>query len=164
MKKLSTRIFSVIVVVMLCVSLSMLGACGKDKGSGKNDNIQSFYDTVVKSQQCLDVVADDIYTYWYDAIYKSKYGGDINVAIASAMLNNNENLNIIETNDETIKSLYKNVKNSDFATEIKAIMSAYSDYYELVVNVSGSFNSYSAEKETLKKKLASALKDLQLEM
>ncbi len=162
MKKLSARILSVIVAVILCVSLLMLTACGE--GSSENDNIQCFYDTVVKSQECLDAVADDIYSCWYAAIYKKQYGGNIDVAITYAMLNNTEKLNIIEANDETIKSLFKTVKDSDFATEIKTVMSAYSDYYELVVNVSGSFNSYSAEKETLKKKLASALKKLQLEM
>ena len=48
--------------------------------------------------------------------------------------------------------------------EIKNVMSVYLDYYEFVVNVSGSFESFSASKETLKKELASALKDLQLEM
>jgi hypothetical protein len=43
-------------------------------------------------------------------------------------------------------------------------MSAYSDYYEFVVNVSGSFNSFSESKEKLKKELASALKKLSLEI
>lgn len=50
------------------------------------------------------------------------------------------------------------------ADEIKAVMTAYSDYYEFVVNVSGSYKSYSANKEPLKKALASALKYLSLEL
>ena len=144
---------------MLFMSLLGFGAGGKGGA-----NIQSFYDTVVQSQQCLDAVADDVYTCWYDAIFGKKYSGDIDVAIETAISNNSENLNIIETNDEIIKSLYKKVKKSNFATEVKAVMSAYSDYYEFVVNVSGSFRSYSSELETFKKQLASALKDLQLEM
>jgi len=43
-------------------------------------------------------------------------------------------------------------------------MNAYAEYYELVVNVSGSFQTYSKSKETLKKQLASALKSLALEI
>ena len=38
------------------------------------------------------------------------------------------------------------------------------DYYTLVVEVSGSFNSYSASKETCKKELASALDDFSFEL
>ena len=79
-------------------------------------------------------------------------------------MDNSENLNIIELNETEIQSLYKEVRESDLSVEVKAVMSAYSDYYEFVVNVSGSFKSYSADKETLKKELASALKDLALEL
>lgn len=168
MNKLAKRIFSVLIAVMLCVPYVSFGACGKGVGDSKTDNdksdIQSFYDKVVESQPCLDALADDIYSYWYDAIYNNKYSGNINIAIASALSDNSENLAVVKANDNTIKSLYKVVKSSDFSAEVKAVMSSYSDYYELVVNVSGSFNSYSAEKETLKKALASALKNLQLEM
>jgi hypothetical protein len=43
-------------------------------------------------------------------------------------------------------------------------MQAYNDYYAFVMEVSGSFKSFSADKETLKKALASALKDLEFEL
>lgn len=158
MKRLSIRIFSVFVTAICCVSLFLFGACGKE------GDIQSFYNKVIESQQCLDIVADDIYSYWYDAIYEDKYGGDINKAILYAQLENSENLDKIKANESEIQSLYKEVRDSDFSLEVKAVMSAYTDYYEFVVNVSGSFKSYSADKETLKKALASALKDLALEI
>lgn len=158
MKCLSKRIFNVLVAVICCVPLFLFGACGKEK------KVQAFYDKVAESQQCLDIVADDIYSYWYDAIYEDKYNGDINKAILYAQLDNSENLAKIEANESEIQSLYKEVRDSDFSVEVKAVMSAYSNYYEFVVNVSGSFKSYSADKETLKKELASALKDLALEI
>ena len=158
MKCLSKRIFNVLVAVIFCVPLFLFSAGGKEK------KVQAFYDKVVESQQCLDIVADDIYSYWYDAIYKDKYNGDINTAILYAQLDNSENLAKIEANESEIQSLYKEVRDSDFSIEVKAVMSAYSDYYEFVVNVSGSFKTYSADKETLKKELASALKDLALEI
>lgn len=84
------------------------------------------------------------------------------MAIAFAFDNNSENVSKI--NEKDIQSLYKEVRNSELSTEVKAVMSAYSDYYELVVNVSGSFKSYSENLEKYKKALASALKKLALEI
>ena len=43
-------------------------------------------------------------------------------------------------------------------------MQAYNDYYTLVVEVSGSFKSYSEAKESCKKELASALDDFSFEI
>ena len=149
-------------MLMVMVSLfTLMFFCSCDN---EEEKIQAFHDKVVESQECLDAVADDIYSYWYDAIYKDQYGGDIDKAILYAQMDNSENLNIIELNETEIQSLYKEVRESDLSVEVKAVMSAYSDYYEFVVNVSGSFKSYSADKETLKKELASALKDLALEL
>ena len=152
---------------LFLTTIMIVGVLFSGCGSAENATsakIEEFYETVVISQECLDSVADDIYRYWYDAIYNDKYGGSIDLAIAYAQIDNEENLATIETNDSNIKTLYKSIKGSELGEEIKAVMSAYSDYYEFVVNVSGSFNSFSASKEKLKKELASALKDLQLEM
>ena len=159
--------FSIVLIAMITLfSLMIVAACGgSEKKEDKSlEKITTFYETVVDSQQCMDTVADDIYSYWYDAIYKDKYYGSIDLAIAYAQEDNKENLEKIEENEPIIQSLYKEVRDTDLSVEIKAVMSAYSDYYEFVVNVSGSFNSYSASKETLKKELASALKDLALEI
>ena len=43
-------------------------------------------------------------------------------------------------------------------------MTAYTNYYELVVNVSGSFADFSANKQNLKKELGGSLKRLALEI
>lgn len=160
------RIFKKIgLFIALCLSFTSLfnvgcGAFEPDL-SGK---IQEFYDTVVISQGCLDAYADDIYENWHDAIYEDEFWGDINLAIAAAKRDNAANILTIEENDEKISSLYKEIRESEFKDEIKDVMSAYSDYYEFVINVSGSYNSFSASKETLKKELASALKDLHMEI
>lgn len=149
--------------VISAFSFMSFAACG-DSAKDTQEKITAFYDTVVESQTCMDELADDIYIYWYDAIYKDKYRGDINLAIAYAQAANSENLEMIEANEPKIQSLYKEVRNSELSVEIKAVMAAYSDYYEFVVNVSGSFNTYSSSKETLKKELATALKNLALEI
>lgn len=156
------RILIFLVAVITAMSTMLFSACGS--GSGQTKKVENFYDLVVQSQECLDKVADDIYAYWYDAIYEDEYGGDISRAVYWAKQDNEENLSKIEANDSAIQSVYKEIKNSEFSEQIKAVMSAYSDYYELIVNVSGSFRTYSANKETLKKGLASALKNLALEL
>ena len=165
MKNLLKKSSAIVVAIISVFSLMMFTACdSKDKGDDSLAKINTFYETVVSSQECLDEVADDIYTYWYNAIYKNSYSGSIDLAIYYALAANQTNLATIEENEPIIQALYKEIRNSKFSAEIKAVMNAYSDYYELVVNVSGSFNSYSASKETLKKELASALKDLVLEI
>lgn len=163
MKNLFKKLKIILISILSITVLVFGGAC---VGEESNDTvkIQEFYDTVVKTQECLDQVADDIYSYWYDAIYKDKYLGNINYAIAAAMDDNEVNLDLIKTNDSLINDLYKEVRDTDLSNEIKEVMSAYSDYYEFVVNVSGSFNSFSAKKEDFKKELASALKRLSLEI
>ena len=162
MKNLFKKFGTILMTVITILSLMLFASCGNKEDT--TSKITTFYDTVVSSQKCLDEVADDIYSYWYNAIYKDSYYGSIDRAIAAALNDNKTNLDTIEANEPIIQSLYKEVRNSELSNEIKAVMSAYSDYYEFVVNVSGSFNSQSESKETLKKELASALKDLALEI
>ena len=135
-----------------------------DKLGGSNKNLSNFHDRVAESQDLLDAVADDIYNNWHSAIYDDEFNEDINLAILSAQIDHDEDLQRIEFLDQEITELFKKVKDGKHSELVKDVMSAYSDYYEFVVNVSGSFNSYSAEKETLKKELASALKDLSYEL
>lgn len=174
------RVVVFLIAVITAIPMMLFSACGsgssqtekvgtssqteKVETSSQTEKVGNFYGLVVQSQECLDKVADDIYAYWYDAIYGNKYGGNISLAVYWAKQDNEENLTTIEANEVSIQAVYKEIKNSEFSEQIKAVMSAYSDYYELVVNVSGSFSTYSANKETLKKELASALKNLALEI
>lgn len=151
------------VSLLLALSLLLLtfSSCGFLKNNKKE---QKFYDLVSETQDLLDTVADDIYSNWYDCIYEDKFSDSIDLAIASAMLDNKANLEQIEENNAEIKKLYKEVKDGDLEDEVKEVMQAYNEYYAFVVEVSGSFNSYSANKETLKKALATSLKNLDLEL
>ena len=159
------KIVSLLLVVATLLCACALSACtsGSSSGSG-TEKEEEFYNLVKETQDLLDTVADDIYTYWYDCIYNDKYREDINYAIASAERDNAENLDKIEDNTAAIKDLYKEIKDGSLKSEAKAVMQAYNDYYALVVEVSGSFNSYKESKETLKKELASALGDLSFEL
>ena len=134
---------------------------GSGNGSGRE---REFYNLVSESQELLDEVADDIYSYWYDCIYNDMYRDDINYAISMAIADNSSNISRIKSNNDEIKSLYGEVKDGDLKAEVKAVMQAYNDYYSLVIEVSGSFKSFSTDKETLKKELSSSLKDLEFEL
>lgn len=127
-------------------------------------DLSDFYEKIKESQSLMDDIADDIYSNWYDAIYKDSYRGDINLAIYAAQREHIEDLEKIEEIDSEISELLQKVKDGDNGTLVKEVMTAYSDYYEFVVNVSGSFKSYSENKETLKKNLASLLRSLSYEL
>lgn len=158
MKNLTKVVTVLLLVVMTC---SFVG-CGSKK---KYENaVQEFYDAVLESQVNLNTLADAIYNNWYDAIYNDDFRGDINIAIAYAFSDNSTIVDEIEANDETIKALYKLAKESELSYEVKAVMQAYNEYYEFVVNVSGSFSTFKESNETNKKALATALKNLNYEI
>lgn len=148
------RIIALFLCAFICLGLT---SCG-------NNNLELFYEKVVESQKLLDGVGDDIYENWYECIYNDAFSDDINVAVASALKDNEENLATIETLETEITELFNKIKDGKQGNLVKDVMSAYSDYYEFVVNVSGSFSSYKEDKEKLKKELASLIKDLSYEI
>lgn len=159
-----------LILLFLC-ALLMLSLISCDSSStttsgsstkSQNDE-KSFYELVVTTQDLLDSYADDIYSCWYDYVYEDEYSS-VDSAILSAMLLNSDNIETIESNNESIKELYKKAKEGDLSAELKDVMQAYNDYYALVMEVSGSFTSFSQNKETLKKELSSALKNLEFEL
>ena len=174
MKKILYKILALCCVIFTMFSLiscnkeNNLGSTNDDQAIANEEQTmtseQKFYEVVDETRILLDEVADDIYSCWYDAIYNDEYYGSINIAIAYAQSINKENLDTIALNDETITAFYKEVKDGALSKEVKEVLHTYSDYYEFVVNVSGSFNSFSAGKESKKKALATALKNLSYEL
>jgi len=149
-------VFSMVLSLTGCVALLPFSSSNK---------LEDFYEKMCETQNLLDDVADTIYENWYDAIYNDEFGDDINVAIAAAQVTHQADLERIEALDTEIADLFKDLKDDkSYGETVKKVMSAYSDYYELVVNVSGSYKSYSEKKETLKKDFASALKELSYEL
>ena len=151
----------ILLATVLCL-VGCLTGCGSQ--GDRLEKEKEFCDLVEQTQELLDDIADTIYSNWHGAIYDDEFYGDINRAIAAAVVAHQEDLDVIEQNDVRIKELYQSVREGDLSTECKAIMQCYNDYYEFVVNVSGSFNSFSADKETLKKALASAIRNLNMEL
>jgi hypothetical protein len=162
--KQTKKFLALLLALFVVFSISACEDNVAESTSPGNDNLADFHSKVSECQELLDTVADDIYSNWYDAIYEDKFNEDINTAILMAQRDNAENIEKIETLDAEITALFKLVKDTEQGDLVKDIMSAYSDYYEFVINVSGSFKSYSADKETLKKELASLLRDLSYEI
>ena len=96
-------------------------------------------------------------------IYEEEYSS-VDSAILAAMIANSDNIDTIKANNDVIKSLYKEVRDGDLSDEVKEVMQTYNEYYSFVMEVSGSFKSFSADKEPLKKELATALKNLSFEL
>ncbi len=128
------------------------------------EKIQAFYDLVTLSKKALDIVAEDVYSYWYSSIYGDAYENDIDVAINAALSDNSELISSINENDVFIVNLYKDIRDSELSTEIKAVMSVYLDYYDFAINVSGSFKDFKEKIDPLQKEFDDALKALFLEM
>ena len=92
MKKFVKKVCAVLMAAISIFSLSLVCSCGGGGGnksgtengnSAGNENVIAFYEKVSQSQQYLDSLADDIYSYWYDAVYKDKYNGNIDTFLSA---------------------------------------------------------------------------------
>ena len=131
---------------------------------GTNKKVSEFYDKVSEAQELLEIVGDDIYDNWHAAIYDDEFNDDIDLAVSMAQIDNADNIDRLEELDEEISELFRDIKDSKHSDLIKDVMYAYDDYYELVVNVSGSFNDFSDKNEDLNDELVSALNALSYEI
>lgn len=163
------KIFKLLTVsVLLCATVISTASCGIASsvvtgllGGGKEEK---FYELVSETQGLLDVLADDIYKNWYDCIYNDDFNNDIDEAIDEAFEDNEDIVEEILYNTNEINELYKDIKDGDLEDEAKEVMQAYNEYYSIVIEVSGSYNDYSAAKEPAKKALSTALKNYYSEL
>ena len=163
MEKSHIAIIAIVVVAIIAIIIAVMGTSNPVVEVPSTQSAEEFYELVLETQKLLDNYADDIYGCWYDYVYEDEYSS-VNSALNDAYRENIDNINVIKSNNEKIKELYQNAKEGDLNSEVKKVMQAYNDYYSFVMEVSGSFNSFSANKETLKKDLASALKNLYFEL
>lgn len=98
----------------------------------------------------LESVGNDVLSYWYDTIWEDKFD-DINVAVQTALSDNEELLDEIELYHNDIKDDYKVLMDYDEnldseILEIKeALESIYESYYNLynvVTDPTGNYNSF----------------------
>ena len=152
----------ILFVLILCISAAALTSCFPLNLLSEN-KASEFHDLVTETQVLLDEYADDIYTCWYNYVYENEYSS-VDDALLDAILMNSDNISNIKAKNEEITELYKNVRDGAQKDEVKAVMQAYNEYYSFVMEPSGSFTTYSANKEPLKKALSTALKNLSSEL
>ncbi len=149
------RFFAVIICIVLCLNLS---AC-----SG-GDRLEVFYNKLAESGELLDKVGEDIYWNWHDAIYEDAFNSDIDEAIYAAQMDNYDNLERMYMLDGEIIEMFKQLKDGKKQTVVRRAMDAYSDYFECVFDVKGSYNSYSEEFDSCQKAFTNALRELSYEV
>lgn len=145
----------ILAAIIACISMcNVFTACN-------GGAIKQFYNTLCESQILLDRCGDMIYACWYDYIYTDEFGfTDVDNAVGFAQTMNSTDLEQLKIYDEEIAKLYKKVAGSKYGSAAKDVLEKYSKYYEFVVNVSGSFNTFSSGLDTMKKEFAYALRTL----
>ena len=155
---------STVTALLLAAIVMSTASCGIVSNIFGGNKDEQFYELVYDTQILLDELGNYIYSNWSDCIYEEKFDGDINEAIEDAFDDNEEMVDIILANNEEIERLYKKVKDGDLGSEAKDVMTAYNDYYALVMEDQGSFNSYSAALQPARRALSSALKSYKMEL
>ena len=123
------------------------------------ENANDFAELCLTAGINLEDIADTVQQYWYDAIWKDYYYGDIDIAISRAISAKSSAISQAKTYDSQIISLYNKLKYIPDGLEndykIKALHDAvcnmynvYQDYYNFATDPSGSYNSFSAANST----------------
>lgn len=98
----------------------------------------------------LESVGNDVLSYWYDTIWEDKFD-DINIAVETALNDNEELLNEIKLNHNNIKNDYKDLMDydktldkeiSEIQDALKSIYESYYNLYNIVTDPTGNYNSF----------------------
>lgn len=119
------------------------------------ENAEEFCSLSLTAGSNLEDIADTVQQYWYDAIWKDYYSGDIDIAIARALSAKSSAISTASTYDSQMKSLYNQLRyipeglEDDYTIKelnqaIKNLYNVYTDYYDFATDPSGSYNSFSA--------------------
>lgn len=155
MKKIARKILLVVMAVVLVIS----GSSCKDE-----EKCQEFYDVVNNNGESISLLASLVCINWYDAIHNKKFSGDINEAVNAALEDNAWLIDVIETRDKEVTDKYKKAKDSKLKDLVKEVMQCYNDYYSFVMDVRGSYLSFSQGKDEKKQALTTALRNLEIEL
>ena len=153
------------IIILILILVGLIIGLVVSSNNKQQVEIQDTYNTTT---DLLDFIADDIYSCWYDAIYNKKYFGNINTALLVSENNTKAKREEVEVNNSKLSDIVSELNNGNYkkkhADTFNAIMDAYDaykEYYEFTINVSGSFKSYSQDKEKLKKEVRSYLSKLE---
>lgn len=161
--KMSKKLIGIIAGVVVLIIVGSVIAMFMSNNSNLNSKAKQIYDVMNDTSDLLDDVADEVYSCWYGYVYEKEYKS-VDAALLDAYVNEADTINKIKANDVLIEDLLKQLKDKNYKNKnenaYNSMLDAYDsykEYYEFVINVSGSFNSYSAKKEELKKEVKSYL-------
>ncbi len=176
-KALVAVIGVVAVVLVLVIGLAVSASNKKKAAEEYVEKAESFYTVCNSAGVDLEDVGNDVHKYWKK--YVTSYGSSVyymghyisspDDAVNYAHADNYYTIQSIESDWETIQSLYKELKdipdsgNSELKAiynDVKAAYEAFEDMYECVINVSGSYTSYDTEFTLCDSALAEALEEL----
>lgn len=160
---ISTKQIFIILAVAILIIIAIIIAVKMTKDNKLEEKVESLYNAMEDTSDTLDEIADTIYGNWYDYVYEEEYYS-VDDALFAAFIDEADNIEKVEANDMLISNLFKEIKENNYKDKNEDVYyamtdayDAYKEYYEFVINVSGSFNSYSAQKEELKKEVKSYL-------
>lgn len=119
------------------------------------DTAGDFYYLVLSDCTLMEDIGNDVYSYWWDAIWKDKYGGSIDLAVAYALSNNQSDIDTIESDYIKIQGYYNelsHVPDGIHYSEMQEVKEAaeelfdmYEEFYDVVLSPSGSLTDYKSE-------------------
>lgn len=156
-KILTIAILAVVCLVIGIVAFKIIG--DKRAEAAKAEYIataRQFTEETLDAGTNLEEIADTIQKYWYENIWEDKHGSSIDSAILYALIDKESEIEQAKVNDVEVKRLYNELKtipdeisdeDMDEIEEIrdcvKDLYNVYTEYYDMAMNPSGSYNSFS---------------------
>lgn len=163
-KKMTKKKFIVLIVILCIIIFSIIDISNHIKESNeelKRIEIMSTVSELKKKANMftldilinganLESVGNDVLSYWYDTIWEDKFD-DINVAVQTALSDNEELLDEIELYHNDIKDDYKvlmdydeNLDNEilEIKEALESIYESYYNLYNIVTDPTGNYNSF----------------------
>lgn len=146
----------IVVIFIIAVMVGLFIGKSKNKSEKYNENMEAAYCMLADSADLLDKIADSTYDGWHNAIYESGLDISLGVALAQALVS--DEISDVKRIDEALSDLYRNIKSDENRNDdqyrfdaFEECYDSFQEYYEFVINVSGSFETYSDNKESIKK-------------
>lgn len=180
-KKQNNIIFLILLIVIIlsiAISTYNINKAKKEEQEQKEiqikNKIEDFYNSssslhllMLFNDNDLIEIRNKISENWFNCIYYNKYKNP-NDAINKALENKKENVNNIEHRTKSINDEYKNIQSypkeckhcGEVKTAIEEAYIAYNNYYNTVMNFSGSYDDFLNKFQSAHNDYTSKLKNL----
>ena len=166
-------ICSVLAIIAVIVSVNVIR---EKKTEEYIQSAEQFSKVVLESGTEIETVGNAIQTAWgkyvnsiYGAYYNGKYLSSVDDAVDAAQAEQSKRISEAKSAKSKIDSLYKKLKtvpdkNNDKLNDIKDavedVYEAYEEMYDVIINVSGNYNTYKSAFGRVDKNLADTIDKL----